>query len=370
MERPMNPLQTLRSATLAGLLLLPVPERLAACAFHTVLPEATVSQQIAGAIEVIAARPAADNPFRFEPVAVLKGAVSASHPPHLVDSATRARLARHPGDAVLFAREVDGSWTRLLVLDAATWPVVDLMIARAGEWKTPEGAAERRDTFADLLAHPDARIRNLALRELDALPYGALRHGTYPVAAAELLRGIADIQDMPLAPIRVLLLGLVGGSAADEAITGRLASLAASGAHVLLGAWITAAMESGGPDGVAEVERVLLTSAGHLSYAQLVEIVRSFSLQSAEGDTTLSMSIDSSLRRLVSLRPDAAPLVVQAFGAAEDYSQAPLIRELLAARAFTDLAGLMVALAYIDRAQVTGGAVDASARKEQAGALK
>jgi hypothetical protein len=86
---------TLRTATLAGLLLLPVPHRLAACAFHTALPEATVSQQIAGAIEVVAARPAADNKFRFEPVAVLKGAASASRPPHLVDSATRARLARN-----------------------------------------------------------------------------------------------------------------------------------------------------------------------------------------------------------------------------------------------------------------------------------
>jgi hypothetical protein len=366
----MNLLLTLRSAMLAGLMLLPVPERLAACAFHTVLPEATVSQQIAGATLVIAGRHAPDNPFRFEPVAILKGAVSTSRPPHLVDSATRARLARNPGDAVLFAREVDGSWTRLLVLDAATWPVVDLMVARAGAWTTPEGAAERRDTFADLLAHPDARIRDLALRELDALPYGVLRHGSYPVVAAELLRGIADFQDMPFAPIRVLLLGFVGGSAADEAITGRLASLAASGADVLLGAWITAAMESGGPDGVAEVERVLLASAGRLSYAQLVEIVRSFSLQSAEGDPTLRVSIDSSLRRLVSLRHDAAPLVAQAFGAAEDYSQAPLIHELLVARAFTDLSGFLVAMAYVDRARVTGGAVDASARKKQAGALR
>ena len=144
----MNLLQTLRSATLAGLLILPVPERLAACAFQTVLPEATVSQQIAGAIEVIAARPAADNPFRFEPVAVLKGAVSASRPPHLVDTATRARLARNPGDSVLFAREIDGSWTRLLVLDVATRPLVDVLLARAGEWTTPVGAAERRDLFA------------------------------------------------------------------------------------------------------------------------------------------------------------------------------------------------------------------------------
>jgi hypothetical protein len=198
----MSLLTTLRTATLAGLLLLLVPDRLAACAFHTALPEATVSQQIAGAIEVVAARPAADNPFRFEPIAVLKGAASASRPPHLVDSATRTRLARNPGEAVLFAREADGSWIRLLLFDAATRPVVERMIEHAGAGTGPEGAAERRDVFAGLLAHPDAGLRRLALRELDALPYGVLRNGTYPVTAEDLIRGIADIQDMPFAPSR------------------------------------------------------------------------------------------------------------------------------------------------------------------------
>lgn len=349
----MSLLKTLRTATLAGLLLLPVPDRLAACAFHTVLPEATVSQQIAGAIEVVAARPAADNPFRFEPIAVLKGAVSASRPPHLVDSATRTRLARNPGEAMLFARESDGSWTRLLILDAATRPLVDRMIARADAWTGPEGAAERRDTFAGLLAHPDEGLRRLALRELDALPYGVLRNGTYPVAAADLLRGIADIQDMPFAPIRILLLGLDGGSEPDAAITDRLTSLAASGADLHLGPWITAAVESGGPDGLAAVERQFLAAPERLSSLQLVEIIRALSVLSAQGDTALRVPLDRAIRRFVTLRPDAAPLIAQAFGAISDYSQIAVIRDAAAARPPSDRDQMMAVLAYVSRAGET-----------------
>lgn len=348
---------TLRAATLAGILFLPAPDRLAACAFHTVLPEATVFQQIAGATLIIAARPTADNPFRFEPVAVLKGPASAARPPHLVDSATRTRLARNPGEAVLFARGEDGSWTRLLVLDAATRPLVDRMIAHADTWTAPEGAAERRDTFADLLAHPDERVRRLALRELDALSYRVLRGGTYPVDAADLLRGIADIEEMPFAPIRILLLGLDGGSVADAAIAERLAHLAASGADLHLGAWITAAIESGGPDGVAEVERLTLKSPGRLTEAQLIQLVRALSEQSANGEPVLRSAIDGAIRRLVSLRPDAAPLIAQAFGTNADYSQSGLIRELVAARAFTDLPGLMAAAAYIKGARTGEGRI-------------
>lgn len=355
----------LRSTTLAALLLLPAPDRLAACAFHTTLPEATVSQQIAGAIEIVAARPAGDNPFRFEPVAVLKGPASDSRPPHLVDSATRMRLARNPGEAVLFARATDGSWTRLLILDAATRPVVDIMLARANEWTTPAGAAERRDTFAGLLAHPDTAIRRLALRELDALPYGVLRDGTYPVSAADLLRGIADIQDMPFAPIRILLLGIADGEAPGPAILGRLQQMADTGTATNLGAWATALIESAGAAGVAGLERLFLSAPGRLTDAQVTEIVRALSVLSADGDPTLRHALDGTTRRLVSREPGAAPLVAQAFGATGDYSQAGLIRELVATRAFTDRQSLMAATSYITRARMAEGTASADARLGQ-----
>jgi hypothetical protein len=345
---------TFSPAALAGLLLLSAPGPLAACAFHTVLTEASVSQQLAGAIEVIAARPAADDPFRFERVALLKGAASASRPPHLADSATRRRLALNPDEAVLFLREADGSWSRGLVLDAATRPLVDLMLARAAVWARPEGAAERRDVFAALLAHPDAAVRALALRELDALPYAVLRTGAYPLAADDLLRGIGDIGEMPFAPVRILLLGATDGEAARAAALRRVAALLAGGADATLGASVTAAIEAAGAEGVAGVERMWLDAGARLTAAQLAEIVRALSVQSAEGDPALRGALDGAVRRLVSLRPEAAPLVAQAFGAVSDYSQVPLMRELVAARVFGSRRDLMAATAYVARAAAPG----------------
>ncbi len=272
--------RTIGALTLAGLLALPLPARLAACAFHVTLTEGSLSDDIAASVEVIAARPSSADPFAFETVAVLRGVASGTAPPFIVDSVTRTRLAQNPDEAVLFARGADGTWTRLLVLDAATRPFVDRLLNRAAVWATPAGAAERRDAFARLLAHPDARLRRIALRELDALPYDVLRGGTYPVQADVLLRGVNNIDEMPFAPIRILLVGLDGGSAARKAITDRLAAMTAMGVDTNLGPWITAAIEIGGP---AEIERVVLAVPDRLTLPQLTQIVLALSVHSAGG---------------------------------------------------------------------------------------
>ncbi len=339
----------LRMAALAGLLALSAGGPVAACAFHTALPEASLSEDIARAVTLIAARPDPADPFRFAAVAVLSGGAAPDLPPHLVDSATRRRLAQDADAAVLFARAADGTWTRLLVIDAGTRPLMDRIVARAAVWTTPAGAAERRDTFARFLAHSDPGLRRIALRELDALPYAVLRQGRYPVPAADLLGGLSRIEDMPYAPIRILLLGIDGGPAAREEIARRVARAVPAGAAANLGAWITAAIESGGAEGIADVER-LLTGGPVLSGPQLVEIVRALSVQSAEGRADLRTPLDVAIRRLVARHPAAAPLVAQAFGARADYSQTGLIRELVSARAFASRADLMAATAYITRA--------------------
>jgi hypothetical protein len=346
---------TLGALTLAGALALPLPDRLAACPFHVTLPEASLSEDIAASLEVIAARPSPSDPFAFDTVAVLRGEASGTVPPFIVDSVTRARLAQNPDEAILFARGADGSWTRLLVLDDATRAFVDQLLQNADVWATPEGTAARRDVFAGLLADPDARLRRIALRELDALPYGVLRGGTYPVQPDELLRGVNTIDEMPFAPIRILLLGLDGGSAVRNAISDRLAAMAAMGVDMNLGAWSTAAIEIGGPDGVAEVERLFLAAPDRLTQPQLTQIVLALSIQSDAGDPSLRAALDGAIRRLVSSRPDAAPLIAQAFAATGDFTQTALIEELMAARIFSERRDLMAAAAYVTRAPQAAG---------------
>lgn len=344
---------TLPGFAFAGLLVLTAPVQVTACAFHTVLPTATLVEDIAGSVEVIAARPSVADPFSYEPVSVLRGESSGLGPPYIVDSVMRARLARNPDEAVLFARSPDGSWTRLFMLDEATRPFVGLLMSRADIWMTPEGAVEFREVVAGLLSHRDERLRAIALRELDGLPYDILRGGTYPISPSDLLQVLTEVDQMPFAPISILLLGLSDNEVARDAITRQLALMKQYGIDTDLGPWITAAVESGGPAGLAAVERQFLAAPKRLSQPQLVEIIRALSVLSAKGDPALRVPLDMAIRRFVALRPDAAPLIAQAFGAISDYSQIDVVRVAAAARPFGDRNQVMAVLAYVSRANET-----------------
>jgi hypothetical protein len=156
---------------------------------------------------------------------------------------------------------------------------------------------------------------------------------------------------MAYAPIRILLLGIVGGHDTDLVIHQQLERLAASGGRLNLGAWITSAIEIGGREAVVELERKFLGSDSTLSRQQLVEIVRALSVQSASNRLELRMALDNAVTRLVERYPEAAPMIAQAFGAASDWSQVNLVRELIAKDIFTTQSDLMAAAAYLSRAQ-------------------
>lgn len=340
----------LRAAAFVGLLAFSSPDHSLACAFHTVLPQASLTQQIINAAAVIAARPSVEDPFRYETVEVLKGAADNLYPPYIVDSVTRARLARNPDEAVLFVRDADGTWARLLLLDEATRPLVHDVLSHSTTWYNVDGKPLRHAYFVPLLAAPDARLRKIALRELDALPYSVLRKGSYPVDADMLLKEIGSLDEAPFAPIRILLLGLDGSELAKTAIDKRLQLMARLGIDTNLGAWLTAHIENRGMLGFAEFEQNFLSSS-LLNIRQAREIARALSLLSAEGDPDLRSAIDRTVRRLASVDPDIASLIVRAFANAADYSQAELVRELVAAGVISDVSDFMVAVDYINRAE-------------------
>lgn len=341
----------LSSFALTALLLVSTPDDLVACSFHTGFSGNTLSKQIADSVEVVAMRPSTQNPFRFETVEQLKGIGSDSRPSHLVDSTTRHRLAQNSDHAVLFAQGRDGQWTRLMFLDENRRRIAEEVLAKSTSWVTLSGNAEKRDYFAALLSDPNTDIQQTALRELDAISYEVLRNGTYPVTGQDLLSGINDMRSMAYAPIRILLLGIVGDRDADTAIAQQLARLAASGSTVNLGAWITAAIENGGREAVGELERKFLGSDNTLSRQQLIEIVRALSVQSASNRLELGVALDSAVIRLVGRYPEAAPMIAQAFGTASDWSQINLVRELIAEDIFTSPSDLMVAASYLSRAR-------------------
>jgi ABC-type nickel/cobalt efflux system permease component RcnA len=305
--KPLAACAALWRCLLCLLLAISMPGPASSCAFHFAdLPEASLSQQIAASAGLIAARPAADNPFRFGAIRLLKGAPYADIPPHLVDSATRRRLGGAPDNAVLFARDPDGTWVRLLMLDETTAPVISHMIAQADRWASPGGDADRRDFAAGLLAHSDQRLVRIGLRELDALDYRTLRAGSYATSPAELLEGIFDLQEQAYVPIRILLLGIVGSEAADAEIARQLAQRTASGINTNLGAWTTAALELRGAGAIAELERSLAESGRPLSREQTDEIVRALAVQATSGDAVLRGPARLALLRFVGRYPDAS----------------------------------------------------------------
>ncbi len=294
-------------------------------------------------------RPSEQNPFRFEAVEQLKGIQSDRISPHLVDSSTRRQLAENVSHAVLFARGSDGQWTRLMLLDEGRRAIAEELLAKSGSWTSPGGAAGKRDYFAALLNRPSTDIQHLALRELDAMSYDVLRDGTYPVTAEELLSGMVDLQSMAYAPIRILLLGIIGGKDAERAIFLRLQGLALAGGSLNLGAWITAGIEAAGLHGIDKFEREFLNPERSLSDPQLLEIVRALSVQRNSGRSELGAALDGVVRRVVSWYPQTGPMVAQVFAQASDWSQVGLVRDLIATNAFPKRSDLMAAVAYVSR---------------------
>lgn len=201
-----------------------------------------------------------------------------------------------------------------------------------------------------------------------AIPVTTLRSMAQSLRSPNAMTCTARVQ--PVMTIRILLLGIDGSESARDGIAARLAFMGTIGVDLNLGAWITAAVESGGPDGVAQVERLVLAPPDRLTPPELTQVVRPLSVLSAAGDPALRASLDGAIRRLVSRRPDAGTLIAQAFGATADFSQVELIGELVAARVFTDRHDLMAAAAYASRSSVPAGAGATAARPGQGASLR
>jgi hypothetical protein len=355
-----------RGVVVAAWLTALAPWQAVACGFHAGLPEKSLFERIAESASLVAARPTPQSPFSFASSRLVRGVPTSSSPPHLVDTATRHRLEAAPDHAVLFAQGADGTWSRLLLLDEATRPVIEEMVTQADRWTRPDGKTARRDFAAGLLEHPDPRIRRIALRELDSLDYATLRGGAYQIRTPDLLAGIENIQEQAYAPIRILLIGLAGGETATAETARQFRLRAASGSALNLGAWTTAAVEAHGSDGVAFVESVLADLPRPLSREQTAEIVRAFALQSASGGPALHAPIRAVLLRLVARDPDAAPLIAPSLVAASDRAQTALVRELLSAGSLTTRNDLIAAAAYLTFATEAPDAPDAVASRSRA----
>lgn len=310
----------------------------AACAFHTYLPEETAVDRMLGSEHIVLVRHSPLDPFRYAVVEAIRGPATGVDIPDLVDSATRRRLEANADDRVLYAREgAYGPWKRLAYVDAAYRPVLDGIVARLESWSYGEDE-DRFQFFADLLTHPDPTLVALAMAELDRAPYEILSGLRFSVEAADLLHGIQDPQNIATLPIRVLLLGLVGGDAARDFVTRQFA---AGGVPLgrFAGAYAVALIEI---EGVAGVEMLagILRARPDLDLQQREAMVEALAIQSIAGGPDLGRVARARISALLGEDATLAGPVARQFGTRGDWSQTAALTRLSAegrVRTETDL---------------------------------
>ncbi|MGK7755645.1 MULTISPECIES: hypothetical protein [unclassified Roseovarius] len=229
-----------------GLLGLGSAPPVAACAFHGYTPNPTLVDILLATEQVVVARPDSADPTRYATLETLAGPDVADIPLE-VGREARKHLSGRPDATVLLARDgAYGPWLELAVLDTRYRALVTGVLKHQSDWAFGRDE-DRLDHFAGLVNDPNPDIRDLALRELDRAPYGALQKARLP-KVQNLARDLAT-GERDLAPIRVLLAGLSGDRGFAPGLSADLDAAIRAGTPYM-GAYATALIELQGASAV------------------------------------------------------------------------------------------------------------------------
>lgn len=325
------------------------PTSAISCGFHNYAPQPTLVDRLLGSEEIVLARSAPHNPFRFEAIEALEGHLESAEIPFLVDSVTRRRFATDANTAVLFARDgAYGPWQRLALVDATMDPVLRAIMEQIPAWEIGS-EIDRFRYFAPLLNHPDDRIHKMALREMDQADYSILRNLDLRIEPWRLLERLNEPNESEYRAIRILLLGLSSDAQLrDRLEQGVETSFRSEGVH--LGAYATALIELVGPDAVGFLAANYLTNPTHslLSRELLIEAVSLHGgTDNAELETSILQAINSSLW----LDPRLAGATARQFGARGNWSLEPALKTLLEEGTVLEMADRQDASQYVAFAQ-------------------
>ena len=288
-------------------------------------PEATLADRLLGAETVVIAREDPAQPFRFAPVAALKGGAVAAPIPHLLDSATRRRLAARPEDGVLLAFDSKG-WRRAGYADAAWRETAAAILAQGPAWRDDPDA--RFAFFEALLRDDDPDLRRLAVDELSRARYGLIRGMDRPLDGGAARAALTDLTQIPWAGFHILMLGLSDRPEDHALVRDRAASAVRSGGGRNLDAWATAWIEIDGADAVARLAADWFETPGRPA-EDLRAVIAALSVHAREGDAALQPAILAALHALPARRPDVGGSVAAALGAVGDFSQAEAIERAM-----------------------------------------
>lgn len=199
------------------------PRSALACQVCITLPEASLADHLITADVIVMAGPAQDNPFKFVPRQIIKGASDDLERfpeiPFLIDSTTRAAFRADPEMTVLLTygtvakdgagRGLSRKWTRIFTLTPERENFLIALWAEAQLWQDRALASDARVAFfARYLSHEDRVLRDTALIEIDRAPYASIQMLRNTVAADALLSEFDSLTRMSFVPIAIRLLGL------------------------------------------------------------------------------------------------------------------------------------------------------------------
>ncbi len=322
---------------------------------YIALPEETVSDHLKAATAVVLARPSPENPFRYLPATWLTGGNLTGLPPipHLVDSGTRHRLARNAEDAVVFVHRADETaWQRIGYANAAVRRMLDALISTVPDWTGGRDDPDRFTFFAERHGHPDPTVRRIAVIEMSQAPYRLIRSMTPALDRAELEALLRDPTQAPLAPLYVLMLGLVADPEAHALVRSMVARAQRLGMGSELLAWTTALIEIDGP---AAVDRLASMVLGPTPVARETAeiVVAALGLHGTEGRIALRPSIARVLHEITSRDPALAAQAVHHLTVWEDWSAVSAAMAHLRGDAPLGLQERFALTAYVAGAQRT-----------------
>ncbi len=313
-----------------------------ACAFHTYAPDPTLVDILLGAESIVLARPIADRSGGLRVIAPLMGPSGPDKIDVAVDFPTRGRLAANPSDAVILARGYDyGPWEMVAYADPAFQSVLADVVPHLPAWSMG-GDEQRFQLFADLLDHPAAEVRTLALKELDRADYSLLR--ALDLSHAPPLETIRSGEE-DLRPIRVLLAGLAGQPGAAEVIE----TAFHDGADVMLpylGAFVIAMVELRGTQAVEALAEEYLRDASK-SVALREKILEALAIQARAGEADTGAAVQRIVSDVLDAAPELGPAVARQFGFQGDWSQADALSRVVARHEFADIADVFALNQYI-----------------------
>lgn len=316
------------SIAILVLLVMAITRSALACSFHTYKPAKTLVDRILESQALVLARQSKKTAFRFKITSVLKGDVKDPEIPFLVDTTTRHRLEKNAQDSILFALNGKGDWRYLSYIDADRKRLLDMVLQQAGMWRSQTHHPDRLEKLSIYLNHSNLDLHNLALQEIDRVPYETLSALKVSVPVERLLTSLKSARDYQYEPINTLLLGLSRTPEAGQYLRQQIARMRQNLPSRSLGAVATALIEVEREHGIQHLDRLFLADRNQ-PMDKVETVVEAMAIHSKLGSHQLRRTIDQTLIGFVRRRPAGAGAVARQFSAHRNWFIGPQLESML-----------------------------------------